>query len=125
MPPQRVHAIFAYIPSLEPQEIRYRAVAIPPVRLRQRDDPLAQLLLPRVQPWPVPIGGPELADRPTRATLRHGEHRHDMPHGFAAAGRAQQVPEATSLRIERSTAWSATIRLRRRFSCSKAFRRLA
>jgi len=31
--------------------------------------------------------------------------------------------EATSLRIKRSNAWFATSRLRRRFSCSKAFRR--
>ena len=66
-----------------------------------------------------------LKERPTRSTLGHMEHGDSVPHGLALAGRAQKFPEATSLRIERSSAWSATIRLRRRFSCSSPFSRLA
>jgi len=88
VPPNCVYAIFPHVPALVSQEIRHRSVAIPPVRLRERDDPLAQPLLTRVQPWPVPIGGPDLADRPTRSTLGHLEHRDGVPHGFALAGRA-------------------------------------
>jgi hypothetical protein len=53
------------------------------------------------------------------------EHGDGVPHGLALAGRAQKFPEATFLRIERSHAWSATIRLSRRFSCSNPFSRLA
>ena len=123
--PQCMHAIFADVPALRPQEICHRAVPIPPVRRRQCDNPLAHPLLVWGQPWPIPIGGPELADRPTRPTLGHVEHGDAIPHGFAAAGRAQKFPEATSVRIERATAWSATIRLSRRCAGSKAFRRLA
>lgn len=123
--PNCVHAIFAHVPALASQEIRHGSVARPPVLLGQGDDPLAQPLLTRVLLGPVPIGGPDLADRLTRPAFRNVEHRHSMPHRFAPAGRAQKFPAATSFRIERSSAWSATIRLRRRFSCSSPFSRLA
>jgi hypothetical protein len=39
--------------------------------------------------------------------------------------RAQKFPEATSFKIDRSSAWFATIRLRRSFSGSRVLRRLA
>src|SRR5712692_7137760 len=113
VPPHCVHALFAHVPALTPQAIRHGSVAIPPVLLGQCDDPLAHLLSKQIGPWHVPRRGPDLADRPTRPALRHLEHGDGVPHGLALAGRAQKFPEATSLRIERSSAWSATIRLSR------------
>jgi hypothetical protein len=41
-----------------------------------------------IRPRHVPRGGPDLADRPTRSTLGHLEHRDGVLHGFAPAGRA-------------------------------------
>jgi hypothetical protein len=86
--PDRIHAIFPHVPALAPQEIRHRAVAIPPVLLGQGDEPLAQPLSILIRPRHVPRGGPDLADRPTRSTLGHLEHRDGVLHGFAPAGRA-------------------------------------
>jgi hypothetical protein len=67
----------------------------------------------------------DLDDRPTRSMLGHLEHRDGVPHGFAPAGRAEKFPEATFFKMDRSSTWSATIRLRRKFSCSRPFSRLA
>ena len=86
--PDRIHAICAHVPALLSHEIRDRPVPIPPVLLGERNDPPTHLLLTRVQPWPVPIGGPELADRPARSTLRHVEHGDGVSHSFPSAGRA-------------------------------------
>ena len=88
LPPNRVHTIVAHAPPLLPQEIRDRTGPIPPICLGERNDSLAHRLLTRVQPWPVSIGGPELADRPTRSTRRHVEHGDGVSHGFTLAGRA-------------------------------------
>jgi hypothetical protein len=88
LPPDRLHAILPHVPPLLPHQIRDRAIPIPPLLLGERDDPFAHRLLTRVPPWPIPIGGPKLADRPTRSPLGHVEHGDGMPHGFAPAGRA-------------------------------------
>jgi hypothetical protein len=86
--PNRIHASSPHIPPLASYEIRHRAVAIPPVRFGQCDDPLAQLLSKRIGPWHLSRGGPDLADCPTRPALRHTERGDGMLHGFAPAGRA-------------------------------------
>lgn len=125
VPPDGIHAIFPHLPAFALEHPCHRAVPIAPILLREGKNPLAQPLLTRVSLGPVPIGGLDLADRPTRPAFRDVEHGHGMPHRLAPAGRAQKFPEATSFRIERSRAWSATIRLRRRFSCSTPFSRLA
>ena len=125
VPPDGIHAIFPHLPAFALEHPCHRAVPIAPILLREGENPLAQPLLTRVSLGPVPIGGLDLADRPTRPAFRDVEHGHGMPHRLAPAGRAQKFPEATSFRIERSRAWSATIRLRRRFSCSSPFSRLA
>jgi len=86
--PDRIHAISPHLPTLASDEIRHRAGAIPPILLRQRDDALAQPLVIGIGLRHVPIGGPELADCPTRPALRDTEHGDDVRHGFAPAGRA-------------------------------------
>ena len=52
-------------------------------------------------------------------------HHAPTPHGRASSRRAQKFPEATSLRMAVSKAWSATTRLRRAFSFSSSLSRLA
>ena len=86
--PNRIHASSPHIPPLASYEIRHRAVAIPPVLLGQREDPLAQPRSIVIRPRRVPRGGSDLADRPTRSTLGHLAHRDGVLHGFALAGRA-------------------------------------
>jgi len=111
--PDGLHAILPHVPALAGSQPSHGALAIPPVLFRQRDDSLPHPLLTRVQLGHVPIAGPDLADRPTRSTLRHVQHRHRMPHCVASAGRAQQCPAAISFTIDRSRAWSATMRVSR------------
>ena len=60
--------------------------------------------------------GPPLGDAQPVA-----DHGHRLP----ASGRAQKFPEATSLRIELSSAWSATNFFSRVFLRSSSLRRLA
>ena len=67
-------------------------------------------------------GPPLLAQHATRPPL--GDEP-DSVHRLSASGRAQKFPEATSLRIELSSAWSATNFFSRVFSRSSSFRRLA
>jgi len=88
VPPNRIHAILSHVPALASQEIRHRTVAVPPILLGEGDDPLAQPRSLVIRLRHVPRGGPDLADRPTRSTLGHLEHRDGVPHGFAPAGRA-------------------------------------
>jgi len=86
--PDRIHAIFPHVPALTPQEIRHRAVTVPPVRFGQGEESLAQPLAIGMRLRPVPRGGPELADCPTRPALRHMEDGDGVLHGFAPAGLA-------------------------------------
>ena len=73
----------------------------------------------------MPVGGPRMAQDATGPPLRDAQPRADMVDGLASSGRAQKFPEATSLRIALSRAWSATSFFSRRFSCSSAFSRFA
>lgn len=123
--PNRIHASFPHIPPRASYEIRHRAVAVPPVRVGQGEESLAQPLAIGMRLRPVPRGGPELADCPTRPAVRHTEHRDGALHGFAPAGWAEKCPAATSFTLDRSSAGSATICLRRRCSGSSPFSRLA
>ena len=53
-------------------------------------------------------GGPGVSHDSAGPPLRNAQPRADMVHGLASPGRAQTFPEATSLRIALSRAWSAT-----------------
>jgi hypothetical protein len=86
--PNRIHASSPHIPPRASYEIRHRAVAVPPVRFGQGEESLAQPRAIGMRLRPVPRGGPELADCPTRSTLGHLEHRDGVLHGFAPAGRS-------------------------------------
>ena len=88
VPPDRLPGICSHVPALASYEIRHRTGAVPPILLREGDDPLAQPRSLVIRLRHVPRGGPDLADRPTRSTLGHLEHRDGVPHGFAPAGRA-------------------------------------
>lgn len=67
LPPNRIHAILSHVPPLISQESRHRTVAVPPVLLGQCDDPLAHSRALVSRPRYVPIGAPDLANRPTRS----------------------------------------------------------
>jgi len=73
----------------------------------------------------MPLRRSRLAQHPAGSTLGDPEplaHARDDP---SPPGRAQKFPEAASLSIALSSAWSATRFLRRPFSFSSSFRRLA
>ena len=73
----------------------------------------------------LPLGPARLAHHPACPPLRDTQPRPHLHHGRASSGRAQKFPEATSLRMAVSKAWSATTRLRRAFSFSSSLSRLA
>ena len=88
MSPDRLHAIFAHGPPLLPQEIRDRAVPIPPVCLRERNPARREPILNRLRSPDIAVRRSDLSNRPTRPALGDVEHGDDMPHGLALAGRA-------------------------------------
>ena len=69
----------------------------------------------------MPVGRRGVSQDSAGPPLRNAQPRADRVHGLASPGRAQTFPEATSLRIALSRAWSATSFFSRRFSCSSAF----
>ena len=73
----------------------------------------------------MPVGRPGVSHDSAGPSLRNVQPRADRVHGRASPGRAQKFPEATSLSIALSRAWSATSFSSLRFSCSSAFNRLA
>ncbi len=73
----------------------------------------------------MPLGRPRLSRHTTRPPLRHTELVAQVHHRLAAPGRAQKFPEATSLSIALSRAWSATSFFSWVFSRSSAFSRFA
>jgi hypothetical protein len=66
-----------------------------------------------------------LPENPTGPTLGNVEYVTDVTDDSAPPGRAQKFSDAASLRIELSSAWSATSFLSRTFSFSNSFRRFA
>jgi len=75
--------------------------------------------------WRSPLRGARLTKSPASSSLGHAQLLLDVSDGLPSASRAQKFPLATSLRIERPRAWSATIFFRRPFSFSSSRSRLA
>ena len=86
--PDRIHAIFAHVPPLLPQEIRDRTIPIPPVFLRERNHARREPTLNRLRSPDRAVRRSDLSNRPTRPALGDVEHGDGMPHGLALAGRA-------------------------------------
>ena len=126
-PPQPLHALVIYRPALPTQQPRNPPIALPPRLRRQRDDPGHQPWLIIRPPRPMPVGRPRLPQHSACPPLRHAQPVADQGHRLPASRRAQKFPEATSLRIDLSNAWSATnffSRVSSRSSSSSACRSL-
>ena len=85
-----------------------RRIAIPPIQRGQLDEARDQPGFVVRDDRPMPVCRPRLIEHSAGPPLRDVQPVLYMHHGRAAAGRAQQFPEATSLRIMLSSAWSAT-----------------
>ncbi len=80
---------------------------------------------PYVCPLSMPVRRPGLVQHPTGPPFRDAQLKPYVVHSLASPGRAQNFPEATSFKMALSSAWSATSRFSRVFSCSRVFNRFA
>ena len=119
--PEALDAFVMHRPAFPTQERPVIGrIPIPPMRRRAFDHAADH-------PWFVirharqmPVGRPGVSHDSAGPPLRNAQPRADRVHGLASPGRAQTCPEATSLRIALSRAWSATSVFSRRCSCSSA-----
>ena len=89
------------------------------------DDPGDPGGLVRRHPGGVPLRAARRGEDPTGPTRRDDQRGPRGRDRLAPARRAQKVPDATSVRMAVSSAWSATSFFRRPFSRSRSVRRFA
>jgi hypothetical protein len=86
-PPQALDAFVVDLPSRPAQELSDLAIAVPAILPGQRDHVGRQPFLVFRPPRHLALCRAMLAERRTRATLRHRQHRPDMvDHGSPARG---------------------------------------
>src|SRR5207248_1995019 len=123
--PQPLHPLPVHLPALSFEQRRDHPVAPARVLDRQLVHPLDQPQLEVGRHRLIPLRRPVLLQQSASPTLRHAVTAAEIGDGLSAARRAQSLPRVTSLSIEMSSACSATIRLRREFSCSSTLSRWA
>ena len=122
--PQPMHPLLVDRPTFAPQKRPHPPVAVAGVLPREGDHPLEQSPIPIGLPTLVTLAGAGLSDHPECPTLGDPKVPTHMLDGGPPPGRAQKLPRLTSFRMSISTAWSATIFLRRAFSTSSSLRRV-
>jgi len=113
-------------PAFQPESPVHKSPTPAHMTPGQLADAAKQLLLLNCRHRYRPaLGVAVLAGQPTGTALGYPESILQNIHGSAASLRAQKFPSVNSLSIALSSSASARRRLRRAFSCSCAFRRLA
>ena len=102
--PEPCHALVIHSPAFPPQERRDPSIAIPSILRRQLDESRDQAGLSVGHASSMPVRRPRLPQDSTGPPFRDAQVVSDMVHRLAAAGRAQNVPEATSFKIRLSSA---------------------
>lgn len=99
-----MNPIFADFKSLKLHQRGYRLVAVPAVLGCELDNTSSLLFTVRIDDFFVALSGSELSNHPAGQPLRYTQLVDDMLNGLTFACRAQKFPEATSFKIEISTA---------------------
>lgn len=124
-PPDAVNPLLVHMPAVVPEQGRDPPVTVPAKPLGKACDRHRHgvfIVSPDV--W-LALGRTMLADHAARPALSHAKLSDHAIDRIAFAGRAQNFPRATSLRIRLSRGRSETARRRRCFSFSKSFIRFA
>ena len=123
--PQPLHPLGVHPPALGPQQGRDAPGAGPADAAGPGDDPGDQGGGVRRHPGGGPLRAARRGEDPTGPTLRDDQRGPRGRARLAPARRAQKVPDATSVRMAVSSAWSATSFFRRPFARSRSVRRCA
>ena len=124
-PPQSLDALAVDRPPFGPKERADPPVAVAGMGRGEDVHPIDELDLVLGGHPLVALGRAVLADEQAGPTFRDWMATQEVGDGIPAPGRAHHFPRWRSLSMEMSRACSATIRLSRAFSCSKAFSRYA
>ena len=124
-PPESFDAFVIHRPAFPAQEPGDAPIPIPPILRGPFDEARDQPGFVVRDVRPMPLRRPRLTEHSAGPPLRDAQLVLHMHHGWAASGRAQKFPEATSLRIMSSRAWSATSFFSREFSRSSSLSRFA
>ena len=123
--PHPLHTFVIHVPPFPTQEPGDAPIALPPIRRRQRDEARDQSGFVVRDDRPMSMRRPRLTEHSAGPPLRNAQLVLHMHHGGASPERAQKFPEATSVRIMLSSAWSATSVFNRVFSRSSSLSRFA
>jgi uncharacterized protein YciI len=121
--PDTFNTLMIHSKPFRSQQSRNPSVPIPTVLTSQFCNPPGQPLLRYRGKWTMTISRSWLIQHPTGSSLRDAQLTTNPLNSLPSFRRADQFPEAASLRIEMSKACSATSFFRRPFSRSSSLRR--
>src|SRR5574337_30881 len=125
VPPESLYSFAIHSPPLPAQERPDPPIPVARIASRQRHEPIAQGAVPLRPTRHKPLARSRLLQHSACPTLSDTQQPLYLHHSGPPPGRAQKFPLATSRRMLRSTACSATIFFSRAFSFSSSFSRFA